>query len=103
MAPIRVLIVDDHAVVRRGLRAFLDLQPDIEVVGEATDGASAEELTARLGPDVVLMDLVMPGTDGIATIRRLRKAVASAAVLVLTTAAERGGKRRGPGADQLPR
>jgi len=85
MAPIRVLIVDDHAVVRRGLRAFLDLQPDIEVVGEATDGTSAEELTARLGPDVVLMDLVMPGTDGIATIRRLRNAVASAAVLVLTS------------------
>src|SRR5205823_7501036 len=85
MAPIRVLIVDDHAVVRRGLRAFLDLQPDVEVVGEAIDGTSAEELAARLVPDVVLMDLVMPGTDGIATIRRLRNAVAGAAILVLTS------------------
>ncbi|TMD22547.1 MAG: response regulator transcription factor [Chloroflexi bacterium] len=84
-APIRVLIVDDHAVVRRGLRAFLDLQPEVEVVGEATDGATAEALTATLRPDVVLMDLVMPGTDGIATIRRLRQSVAAAAILVLTS------------------
>jgi len=82
---IRVLIVDDHAVVRRGLRAFLDLQPDVEVVGEAADGASAEEMSGRLRPDVVLMDLVMPGTDGIATIRRLREAHEQSAVLVLTS------------------
>ena len=85
MAPIRVLIVDDHAVVRRGLRAFLDLQPEVEVVAEAADGATAEALTSTLRPDVVLMDLVMPGTDGIATIRRLRQSVAGAAILVLTS------------------
>jgi DNA-binding NarL/FixJ family response regulator len=82
---IRVLIVDDHAVVRRGLRAFLDLQPDVEVVGEAADGAGAEEMSGRLRPDVVLIDLVMPGTDGIATIRRLREAHEQSAVLVLTS------------------
>ncbi len=84
-ARIRVLIVDDHAVVRRGLRAFLDLQADVEVVGEAADGASAEEMTSKLRPDVVLMDLVMPNTDGIATIRRLREAGEKPAVLVLTS------------------
>jgi NarL family two-component system response regulator LiaR len=82
---IRVLIVDDHAVVRRGLRAFLDLQPEVEVVGEAVDGASAEEMTGTLRPDVVLMDLVMPATDGIATIRRLRERREKPAVLVLTS------------------
>ena len=82
---IRVLIVDDHAVVRRGLRAFLDLQADVEVVGEAADGTAAEEMAATLHPDVVLMDLVMPGTDGIATIRRLREAREKPAVLVLTS------------------
>jgi NarL family two-component system response regulator LiaR len=85
MPRIRVLIVDDHAVVRRGLRAFLDLQSDVEVVGEAADGATAEEMAANLSPDVVLMDLVMPGTDGIATIRRLREARGKTTVLVLTS------------------
>lgn len=82
---IRLLIVDDHAVVRRGLRAFLDLQTDVEIVGEAADGATAEEMAAKLHPDVVLMDLVMPGTDGIATIRRLRETREKPAVLVLTS------------------
>jgi DNA-binding NarL/FixJ family response regulator len=82
---IRVLIVDDHAVVRRGLRSFLDLQPDVVVVGEAANGATAEEMTANLHPDVVLMDLVMPDTDGIATIRRLREGREKTTVLVLTS------------------
>jgi NarL family two-component system response regulator LiaR len=82
---IRVLIVDDHAVVRRGLRAFLDLQPEVEVVGEAADGVGAEQMTSTLRPDVVLMDLVMPNTDGIATIRRLRAAREKPTVLVLTS------------------
>ena len=85
MSRIRVLIVDDHAVVRRGLRSFLDLQPDVEVVGEATDGTTAEAMAANLNPDVVLMDLVMPATDGIATIRRLRDGPGKTAVLVLTS------------------
>ena len=85
MSPTRVVIVDDHAVVRRGLRAFLELQPDIEVVGEAADGATAEQVVASTGPDLVLMDLVMPPGDGITTIRRLRQAHPGTAVLVLTS------------------
>jgi DNA-binding NarL/FixJ family response regulator len=66
-----VLIADDHAVVRQGLRTFLDLQEDIEVVGEAADGASALAAAEALAPDVVVMDLVMPGMDGIEAIRKL--------------------------------
>ena len=62
---IRVLIADDHAVVRQGLRTFLQLQDDIEVVGEASDGTEAVRLAAELLPDVVVMDLVMPAKDGI--------------------------------------
>src|SRR5207248_47936 len=63
---IRVVLADDHAVVRRGLRLFLDLQDGIEVVGEAADGREAIELVRAAGPDVVLMDLAMPELDGIA-------------------------------------
>ena len=69
--PIRVLIVDDHAVVRSGLRVFLDLQPDIEVVGEAADGSEGVAVARRLEPDVVLMDLLMPNMDGITAIGRI--------------------------------
>jgi len=72
---IRVLIADDHAVVRQGLRTFLDLQEDVEVVGEAADGAAAVAAAEALAPDVVLMDLVMPGADGIEAIRRLPEGV----------------------------
>ena len=64
--PIRVLVVDDHGVVRDGLRGFLELQQGIEVVGEAVDGEDAIETALRLRPDVVLMDLVMPRLDGVA-------------------------------------
>jgi two-component system, NarL family, response regulator LiaR len=83
--PIRVLIVDDHAVVREGLRAFLDLQEGIEVAGEAGDGLEALESASRLRPDVILMDLVMPQLDGVAAMRRLREEVPSARVIVLTS------------------
>ncbi len=86
---IRVLIVDDHQVVRRGLRTFLEVQPDIEVAGEAADGARGVELTAELDPDVVLMDIRMPGTDGIEALRALRSAGSSARVLVVTSFTER--------------
>jgi two-component system, NarL family, response regulator LiaR len=82
---IRVLIADDHAVVRQGLRTFLELQEDIEVVGEAADGAAAVEAAVQLAPDVVLMDLVMPKLDGVAAIERLRERVPAARVLVLTS------------------
>jgi len=82
---IRVLLVDDHAVVREGLRAFLQLQPDIEVVGEAGDGRTAAELVRKQQPDVVLMDLVMPESDGLAGIRSVREASAEAKVVVLTS------------------
>ena len=69
---IRVLIVDDHAMVRRGMRDFLDLHDDLEVIGEASDGNGALEAAAALLPDVVVMDLLMPGLDGIAATAELK-------------------------------
>ena len=83
--PIRVLLVDDHAVVREGLRAFLELQPDIVVVGEADGGETALAVAAKLKPDVVLMDLVMPDGDGITALRHLREESPDVHVLVLTS------------------
>jgi DNA-binding NarL/FixJ family response regulator len=82
---IKLLIVDDHPVVRDGLRGMLGGDPEFTVVGEAADGAEAVTLTENLGPDVVLMDLRMPGTDGVAAINRLRERGLPARVLVLTT------------------
>jgi DNA-binding NarL/FixJ family response regulator len=83
--PIRVLIVDDHAVVREGLQAFLELQEGIEVAGQAADGEDAVEAAVRLRPDVILMDLVMPRLDGVAAMRSLRETVPDARVIVLTS------------------
>ncbi|MDI5963067.1 response regulator [Streptantibioticus silvisoli] len=85
---IRVLLVDDHQVVRRGLRTFLEVQPDIEVVGEAADGAEGAARAAELRPDVILMDVKMPGTDGIEALRLLREAGDRAQVLVVTSFTE---------------
>jgi NarL family two-component system response regulator LiaR len=85
---IRVLLVDDHQVVRQGLRAFLQLQPDVEVVGEAAGGEEAIAPAAAGRPDVVLMDLVRPEGDGIAAIRALAAAAPGARVVVLSSFAD---------------
>jgi DNA-binding NarL/FixJ family response regulator len=86
--PISVLIVDDHPVVRRGLRALLEVQDGIEVTGEAGDGATALALAAERAPDVILLDLKLPGMDGIAVLGELRTRNNPARVLVLTSATE---------------
>jgi NarL family two-component system response regulator LiaR len=82
---IRVLLVDDHAVVREGLRNFLALQDGLEIVGEAGDGNEAIEQAQRLEPDVILMDLVMPGLDGVGAMRQLRVRSPASRVIVLTS------------------
>ena len=85
---ISVLIADDHPMVRQGLRVFLELQPDIEVVGEAADGAQAAQLAGELRPDVVLLDLVMPGTDGVTAIELMAEAAVESKVLIVTSFGE---------------
>jgi DNA-binding NarL/FixJ family response regulator len=85
---IRVLIADDHAVVRQGLRTFLELQEEIEVVAEAADGVEALELVQRTEPDVALLDLVMPRLGGLEAIRRIREVAPATRVLVLTSFAD---------------
>ncbi len=85
---IRVLIVDDHQVVRQGLRTFLELQEDIAVVGEAGDGVTAVEMARQLRPDIVLMDLVMPDLDGIEATRQVRALACGTQVIALTSFTE---------------
>ena len=82
---IRVLIVDDHAIVRKGIRALLATESDIQVIGEASDGAEAIALAQALHPDVILMDLVMPKMDGIEATRRITASQSGVRVLVLTS------------------
>ena len=85
---IRIIIADDHSVVRQGLRMFLSDDPDFEVVGEAPNGAEALKLAHELKPDVVLMDLLMPLMDGITAIGRIRKELPDIEVLALTSVLE---------------
>ncbi|MEV0527599.1 response regulator transcription factor [Streptomyces sp. NPDC050439] len=82
---IRIVLADDHPVVREGLRAMLNAEPDLEVVGEASSGPRAEALAAELRPDIVLMDLRMPGGGGADSIERMAAAGLSCRVIVLTT------------------
>jgi two-component system, NarL family, response regulator LiaR len=86
--PIRVIVADDHEVVRHGLRAFLSVDTDLELIGEAADGREAVELTGHLKPDVVLMDLVMPGMDGIAATAAIHRDYPEVAVIALTSAVQ---------------
>lgn len=84
MGDIRVLIADDHPVFRYGMRAILGAEPDTEIVGEATDGAEAVALSAKLHPDVILMDINMPKVNGIDATRRILEASPRTGVLMLT-------------------
>ncbi len=83
--PIRILIADDHYVVRMGLTALVETEPDLQVVGEAADGAQVVELYKQLKPDLVLMDLRMPLSDGIAATQQIRGEFPDARILMLTT------------------
>ena len=84
-ASIRILVADDHLIIRQGLRLILETQAGLEMVGEAADGVEAVRLCAELHPDVVLMDLRMPGMDGLTAIERLRMEQPEIAVVILTT------------------
>lgn len=83
--PIRIVVADDHLIIRQGLRLILETQDGFEMVGEAADGAEAINLCDELKPDVVLMDLRMPGMDGLTAIERLRTKQPGIAVVILTT------------------
>lgn len=99
--PIRVLVVDDHAMVRRGLAAFLRAKPDLQLVGEAANGGEAITLSERLQPDVVLMDLMLPGMSGVEAIRAIRGRWPRIQVIALTSFGEKELVREALGAGAL--
>ena len=86
--PIRILLVDDNEIVRQGLRMYLGTNPDLQIVGEARDGAEAVRLAVQLEPDVVLMDLIMSGMDGIAATRAIRREQPTTEVVAITSVLE---------------
>ena len=86
--PIRILIADDHAMVREGPRSFIQIKPDLEVVGEAADGIEVVEKARVLQPDVILLDIVMPRQDGIGAIEQLKQEGCRARILIITSFAE---------------
>jgi two-component system response regulator NreC len=88
--PIRILIADDHGVLRAGLRALLNAEPDLEVAGEAADGYEALRMAAQTHPDVVLLDISMPGLGGIEVTRELKHALPEIHVLILTVHEDEG-------------
>ena len=85
MNKIRILIIDDHAIMRMGLASLLSSEPGLEIVGEAEDGGSGIRLAAELKPDVIIMDLIMPGMDGVETTRRITSELDNMNILILTT------------------
>ncbi len=85
---IRIVIIDDHPVVRQGLRLMLEQRPDLEVVGEGADGEQAIALAIELVPDVMLLDLLLPGTDGISAVREIKRLTPTTQVIILTSYAQ---------------
>lgn len=94
MTKLRVLLAEDHAIVREGLRALLEAQPDMEVVGEAADGREALDAAKALGPDVVVMDISMPGTNGTRATEAIRRDCPGTRVLALTMHEDKGYLRQ---------
>lgn len=88
MSALRIVVADDHRMLRQGLRSFIEAEPDLEVVGEAADGRAALELVDALRPDVLVLDISMPGTNGIRVMRELRQRSGAPRVLVLTAHGE---------------
>jgi YesN/AraC family two-component response regulator len=84
MAKIRIVLADDHVILRQGTRQLLEHEPDIEVVGEASDGAEAVELVSKLKPDIVIIDVAMPHMNGIEATKKIKEILPGTKILVLT-------------------